>query len=71
VGHIIDDAQKLLEGFQYWEINFVGRNANLICCPSYCYSSGTIKCGEGVDWEKSLIVSWRLSNNMEQSVTCV
>jgi ribonuclease HI len=28
MGHIIDDAKKLLEGFQHWEINFVGRNAN-------------------------------------------
>jgi ribonuclease HI len=28
MGHIVADAKKLLEGFNSWDINFVGRKAN-------------------------------------------
>jgi hypothetical protein len=28
MGHIVADAKKLLEGFNSWDMNFVGRKAN-------------------------------------------
>ena len=68
MGHIIDDAKKLLEGIHHREINFVGRNANF---AAHIIATQAAQLSVAREWLGEIPDCILEVIQREQSVTCV